>query len=180
MTEPLGEGHVLNDALRSAQELISEHNDNLESAEYPKQSEADRNIALEKELSQLNRINDTLDSVLESIIVTNANIERIITSSEQSNKLIETWAKILSQNKHTFELLEDDSWQGASRDIDTWNSKLMELTDLQKKQKEIQEKLGREKDQELKQEQLAQAKKRERQEMLQRRVYGRRSTIRKQ
>ncbi|KAH3672385.1 hypothetical protein WICMUC_004221 [Wickerhamomyces mucosus] len=134
-----------------------------------------RQIALEKELTELETINSTIENIIESIEVTEDNFNRIINTSQSTNKLLDIWIKILSQTSHTNSILSDVKWKGLTNNELEYEKnleKLQKLTELVEQKRARKEKEENEiKRQKLEREQKLKVRK----EAMERRVYGRKS-----
>lgn len=142
-------------------------------------SNQQRDVALKRELEQLQMITNSIDKVYTSLKSSNENVSRIISSSYNSNKLVDVWIKILSQNRYTSDLLSDESWEGQSKDESLWESKLQNLQKLQTQQEEIRKKRRLEEESAKRRNKLRVDKEKERREVVNRRVYGSRGNVRK-
>lgn len=164
-----------------SKELASSLND-LQFAlrqEHDSADDQQRDVALKRELHQLRMITTSIDKVYTSVKSTNENVSRIISSSYNSNKLVDVWIKILSQNRYTSDLLSDESWEGQSKDESLWESKLQTLQKLQAQQDDIRKKRKAEEESTKRKNQLKVTKENERREIMNRRVYGARGNGRK-
>ncbi|CEP24678.1 unnamed protein product [Cyberlindnera jadinii] len=132
--------------------------------------------ALEKELEQLDAINESIESLIDSMQLTSGNLETILTTSTSTNALLDLWIKILSQTSYTANLLSDKNWKGLTRNEEEYQQQLKRFEVLNKRYNA--EKLKREQEQEAEREKRLQSeqRKKEREETLRRRVYGSRSS----
>ena len=132
--------------------------------------------ALEKELEQLDAINESIESLIDSMQLTSGNLETILTTSTSTNALLDLWIKILSQTSYTENLLSDKNWKGLTRNEEEYQQQLKRFEVLNKRYNA--EKLKREQEQEAEREKRLQSeqRKKEREETLRRRVYGSRSS----
>ncbi|KAG7694631.1 hypothetical protein KL930_003951 [Ogataea haglerorum] len=110
-------------ALNSLEEVIT-------SPARPHQK--DRDAAIHAELEKLQKINGAIEQSRISIQESTNYIKRIKESTVKANELIHIWSKILSQNKHTAELLADPQnvWQGASHEDEKVQEKMAEYEEL--------------------------------------------------
>ncbi|KAH3659409.1 hypothetical protein OGATHE_006293 [Ogataea polymorpha] len=110
-------------ALNSLEEVITSP---------PRSHEKDRETAIRAELEKLQKINGAIDQSRISIQESTNYIKRIKESTIKANELIHIWSKILSQNKHTAELLADphNVWQGASHEDEKVQDKMAEYEEL--------------------------------------------------
>ena len=136
--------------------------------------------ALEKELEQLDAINESIESLIDSMQLTSGNLETILTTSTSTNALLDLWIKILSQTSYTENLLSDKNWKGLTRNEEEYQQQLKRFEVLNKRYNA--EKLKREQEQEAEREKRLQSeqRKKEREETLRRRVYGSRSSTTRQ
>lgn len=136
--------------------------------------------ALEKELEQLDAINESIESLIDSMQLTSGNLETILTTSTSTNALLDLWIKILSQTSYTANLLSDKNWKGLTRNEEEYQQQLKRFEVLNKRYNA--EKLKREQEQEAEREKRLQSeqRKKEREETLRRRVYGSRSSTTRQ
>lgn len=136
--------------------------------------------ALEKELEQLDAINESIESLIDSMQLTSGNLETILTTSTSTNALLDLWIKILSQTSYTSNLLSDKNWKGLTRNEEEYQQQLKRFEVLNKRYNA--EKLKREQEQEAEREKRLQSeqRKKEREETLRRRVYGSRSSTARQ
>ncbi|KAG7823072.1 hypothetical protein KL909_003675 [Ogataea angusta] len=110
-------------ALNSLEEVVT-------SPSRPHQK--DRETAIRAELEKLQKINGAIEQSRISIQESTNYIKRIKESTVKANELIHIWSKILSQNKHTAELLADPQnvWQGASYEDEKVQDKMAEYEEL--------------------------------------------------
>ncbi|KAG7890375.1 hypothetical protein KL907_003661 [Ogataea polymorpha] len=110
-------------ALNSLEEVITSP---------PQSHEKDRETAIRAELEKLQKINGAIEQSRISIQESTNYIKRIKESTIKANELIHIWSKILSQNKHTAELLADphNVWQGASHEDEKVQDKMAEYEEL--------------------------------------------------
>ena len=91
-----------------------------------------RQIALENELKQLNHINMIISDLIGSIKITKNNITRTNEATENTDKLVNQWIRILSQSQYTSETLQNPHWNGASEfdeeEIELKSAEEQELT----------------------------------------------------
>lgn len=106
-----------------------------------------RQATLERELDQLNDLNNMADHLLETIKKTQQNIASSKSATDSTSALLENWIKILNQSKFVADLLEDPSWKGAvdvesSQGLDSEEAKLnSELQALEKENSILQRRL---------------------------------------
>lgn len=156
--------------LESAQKVIEETKDQT------RLTGALRVKALERELDQLNRINDVIDNVIISMEASSSNIDIVLSTTESSNKLLDLWIKILSQTSYTNSILSDKNWKGITKSEENYQSQLKKLDELQKRYNIEKQKRDLEKES-LNQKRIAQERRaKEREESLRRRVYGNNSS----
>ncbi|CUM52786.1 uncharacterized protein AC631_03037 [Debaryomyces fabryi] len=77
-------------------------------------SSSKRQIALEKELQQLTAINTSVATMIEAIRSTQTNIMKTQESTENTDKLLNQWIRILSQTNFTNEILQNPHWNGST------------------------------------------------------------------
>lgn len=77
-------------------------------------SSSKRQIALEKELQQLTAINASVATMIEAIRSTQTNIMKTQESTENTDKLLNQWIRILSQTNFTNEILQNPHWNGST------------------------------------------------------------------
>ncbi|KAH3663367.1 hypothetical protein OGAPHI_005357 [Ogataea philodendri] len=94
--------------------------------------EKDRDAAIRTELDKLAKINAAFEQSSISIRESTNYIRRIKESTVKANELIQIWGKILSQNKHTAQLLSDpeNTWNGASHQDEKVADKLAQYEEL--------------------------------------------------
>ncbi|KAK6463617.1 DASH complex subunit Duo1-domain-containing protein [Scheffersomyces coipomensis] len=78
-----------------------------------------RQLALERELAQLNRINSTIANLIQTIKFTNNNINKLNDASESTHTLLDQWIRILSQTNFTHDVINDKVWKGVTPKGDT-------------------------------------------------------------
>ncbi|KAF5112800.1 hypothetical protein DV454_003988 [Geotrichum candidum] len=73
---------------------------------------------LEQELEQIRQVNDVTEGVIESLKVTELNLDvrNVLMGAQNADKLLDKWVRILSQTEHTQRLLFNKGWHGATRD----------------------------------------------------------------
>ncbi|ABN68000.1 predicted protein [Scheffersomyces stipitis CBS 6054] len=71
-----------------------------------------RQVALERELAQLIRINSTVANLIETIKYTHSNIAKINESGNSTHTLLDQWVRILSQTNFTHDIINDRTWNG--------------------------------------------------------------------
>lgn len=69
-------------------------------------------VALEKELEQLVSINEAVGAIIKTIKKTQGNLKKIDESTENADKLLTQWIRILSQANFTKETLQNPHWNG--------------------------------------------------------------------
>lgn len=77
-------------------------------------SSSKRQLALEKELQQLTKINETVSTMIQAIRSTQTNIMKTQDSTENTDKLLNQWIRILSQTNFTNEILQNPHWNGLT------------------------------------------------------------------
>jgi hypothetical protein len=135
--------------------------------------EEDRQQLLQAELDQIRQTNDVIEGMIESIEKTSSHLDVVLTTTQNVDKLLDMWTRILSQTEHTQRLLFNHSWQGLARD-DELHEQRQEM--LQRKLEVERQELERKKkleEQRLKKEQELAEKRRQKEETMQRRIYGR-------
>jgi hypothetical protein len=129
---------------------------------------SERQAALESELDRVSRLNDVLRSVIKAIDTAQGNVQQIIQTAQDTDKVLDRWVAIMSQTEHTYQLLRNPQWQGASKDLEVQAEKArqreLERQRQQQLQREAEERALREAEQ--------QKIKRERDEVRNRRIYG--------
>lgn len=159
---------ALSNGLNSLQ--VSNSND-----AYNGLTEEEREQTLIAELDQVRQVNDVMEGVLESIDTAEVNLETVLTTTKNANKVLDTWVSILSQTEHTKNLLFNEQWHGATKDDELQQEREVALQ--QKREKERQERERKQREQEVarkKQHELDE-RKRLKNEAMQRRIYGRRA-----
>lgn len=98
-----------------------------------------RQLALEKELKQLELINSTVSSLLSTIQTTKVNIQKTNQTTENTDKLLDKWIKILSQTHFTQNIILKPHWTGISGTSDEeLNKKIAEENQLIKDLEELE------------------------------------------
>ncbi|CUM67219.1 uncharacterized protein PRCAT00004912001 [Priceomyces carsonii] len=77
-------------------------------------SSNNRQLALERELSQLSKINDTVSNLIDAIKTTSSNIQQTNRATQNTKTLLNQWIRILSQANFTNEIINDDNWNGKN------------------------------------------------------------------
>lgn len=97
---------------------------------------------LTAELGRARGLNLVLESVIESLEVTNQDVKAIVESSQDANALLDKWNQLISQTEHTQRLLSDENWQGLTKDDEILEQHRRERARLQEIQqrKEAEEK----------------------------------------
>ncbi|KAK6459377.1 DASH complex subunit Duo1-domain-containing protein [Scheffersomyces xylosifermentans] len=92
-----------------------------------------RQIALERELTQLTRINSTIANLIETVKFTNSNIAKINESGNNTHTLLDQWIRILSQTNFTHDIINDPNWNGVEdqQDDDTVERELAQKSALE-------------------------------------------------
>ncbi|KAK6199413.1 DASH complex subunit Duo1-domain-containing protein [Scheffersomyces amazonensis] len=94
---------------------MSDHISNPPSSSSRSQSTSsttNRQLALERELAQLNRINSTMANLIQTIKFTNGNIAKLNDASGSTHVLLDQWIRILSQTNFTHDVINDKVWKG--------------------------------------------------------------------
>lgn len=82
-------------------------------------ADSDRAMVLEREFNQVRQVNQVLEGVIESLNITETNLETVLTATQNADRLLSNWISILSQTHHTRSLLLDsDHWSGLTNDIE--------------------------------------------------------------
>lgn len=78
---------------------------------------SDTQLALEKELEQVKRINQVVGRLINTIQVTGTNIQKTNEASQNTSILLNQWIRILSQTNFTNEIINNEVWNGKNIDI---------------------------------------------------------------
>lgn len=74
---------------------------------------AKRQLALEKEYQQLLKVNDTMDTLINTIQKSQVDITKTKNSANHTTILLEKWIQILSQTEFTNKVLNNPKWDGT-------------------------------------------------------------------
>ncbi|KAK9462123.1 DASH complex subunit Duo1-domain-containing protein [Lipomyces oligophaga] len=132
----------------------------------------DVNQELERELQQVRAVNQSISSVVDSISISELNLEKVVKSTLNVDELLNRYISILSQTNHTKRLILDESWRGSTVDDAAHRARLQELQQSAEELRKLKEaKLLQAEAAEKKRLELVEAK-RKRDEILQKRIYG--------
>lgn len=90
-----------------------------------------RQQALEEELAHVSNLNTMVDSLLQSIRLTQANITKSKNAADNSSVLLEDWIKILNQTRFATAALQDPSWEGPNDTEDSQEQPLSQEAALE-------------------------------------------------
>lgn len=77
-----------------------------------------RQLALEKELSQVKSLNRTIDILIESVASAKLNIAETKSATDSAGALLEDWIKILNQTAFVRNALQDARWKGLNEEAE--------------------------------------------------------------
>ncbi|CAK7891475.1 hypothetical protein CAAN1_01S05314 [[Candida] anglica] len=120
------------------------------------ESKSKRQLALEKELAQLTDINNTVATLISTIQTTKSNISKTNNTTQNTDKLLDKWIKILSQTHFTQEIISKTHWSGTSGvsdeeleiKIEEERELVKNLQELENENQELEEKIRRKEEQE--------------------------------
>ncbi|ANB15402.1 DASH complex subunit DUO1 [Sugiyamaella lignohabitans] len=135
----------------------------------------ERQTALNAELDQVRQINGLVQDVLQSVNHTNSNLESALISSTNSNQLLDMWVRILSQTEHTQRLLSNRNWQGQTKDEQLIAERALEKARQEELERQKREQLRQLELENQRREQILAEKRRAKEELLQKRIYGKRA-----
>ncbi|CAN6672180.1 hypothetical protein TRVA0_045S01244 [Trichomonascus vanleenenianus] len=147
-----------------------------ETTEALASNSGDRNRILEAELEQVRQVNDVMEGVIESIETAELNLGTVLQTAKNADKLLDMWIKIMSQTEHTQKLLFTPQWQGSTKDDELQHEREIILAQKREQQRLEQERKRKEEELRAKKAQEAAERKKQRDEIMRRRVYGRRAT----
>ncbi|PVH21585.1 hypothetical protein CXQ85_000567 [Candidozyma haemuli] len=77
-----------------------------------------RQLALEKELQQVRSLNNTIDTLLETVSNAQNNIAETKSATDSAGALLEDWIRILNQTAFVRNALQDTRWKGSNEETD--------------------------------------------------------------
>jgi hypothetical protein len=83
----------------------------------PRTDEESRQASLKQELESIQKINEVIEGVIDSLEKAKENVNTVKTTVNSASSLLETWTRILSQAEHNQRLILNPAWQGASQDM---------------------------------------------------------------
>lgn len=86
--------------------------------------------SLQRELNQLQSINDVIGSTIKAVQAASSQVECLRKSTSNSQQLIQIWSSLVSQNKHVSDMMSSTDKQGWQR-----SDQLNEI--LKQKQKQL-------------------------------------------
>lgn len=83
-----------------------------------------RQLALERELAQLTRINSTVANLIQTIKFTNTSVDKMNDSSNNTHILLDQWIRILSQTNYTNSIIDNRNWHGieSNKEVEDENN----------------------------------------------------------
>lgn len=103
-----------------------------------------RDLALERELDQLTHANNTIARLINSIQTTLNNVQRMNSSANNTDALLDQWVRILSQTQFTSQIINDQRWDGSKEEKEEVVDEVKlvkELEDVEKENKELEDKI---------------------------------------
>ncbi|KAA8916553.1 hypothetical protein TRICI_001307 [Trichomonascus ciferrii] len=134
----------------------------------------ERQQTLEAELEQVRQTNDVMDGVNEAIEKAENDLDVVLNTVQNTDKLLDMWVKILSQTEHTQKLLFDSNWQGLTRDDELQAEREAALARKREQERILQEKRQQQDAIRRKKEEEMNERRRLKEETMQRRIYGKR------
>ncbi|KAM9902759.1 hypothetical protein OXX69_008180 [Metschnikowia pulcherrima] len=77
-----------------------------------------RELSLERELEQLNALNQSVDSLLSAVTRVSENVNAAKSSTDNSAALLEDWISILNQTRFANNALRNPQWKGTLDDTE--------------------------------------------------------------
>jgi hypothetical protein len=109
----------------------------------PRVDEDSREASLKQELESIQKINEVIEGVIDSLEKAKENVNTVKTTVNSASSLLETWTRILSQAEHNQRLILNPAWQGASQDlVDIEHEQSRKVQEAHRRQ--IEEQLRRE------------------------------------
>ncbi|OWB59739.1 hypothetical protein B5S29_g602 [[Candida] boidinii] len=130
------------------------------------------------ELNKLKKINKTMELLNGSFDNTIKNINKMKTTCNNTNQLIDLWSRILMQNKNTRDLINDLDWEGSTKFDDLFLQKFKKIEELNNYLNDLKSKSENLKSNNNNLKKLNEKKLNEKNEILKRRIYGTRNTRR--
>ncbi|GMF26213.1 unnamed protein product [[Candida] boidinii] len=130
------------------------------------------------ELNKLKKINQTMELLNSSFDNTIKNINKMKTTCNNTNQLIDLWSRILMQNKNTRDLINDLHWEGSTKFDDLFLQKFKKIEELNSYLNDLKSKSENLKSNNSNLKRLNEKKLNEKNEILKRRIYGSRNTRR--
>ncbi|KAK7203333.1 DASH complex subunit Duo1-domain-containing protein [Myxozyma melibiosi] len=124
------------------------------------------------ELEQVKAMNASIDTVLDSIRVAESNLDRVTRTTRNVDSLLDLWIRILSQTEHTQRLVFDSEWEGATKDEQLHQARLIALAAQQAQARANAERRAQEAALANQKKKEAEELKRRRDAVLQKRIYG--------
>ncbi|GME73275.1 unnamed protein product [[Candida] boidinii] len=106
------------------------------------------------------------------------NINKMKTTCNNTNQLIDLWSRILMQNKNTRDLINDLHWEGSTKFDDLFLQKFKKIEELNSYLNDLKSKSENLKSNNSNLKRLNEKKLNEKNEILKRRIYGSRNTRR--
>ncbi|CDS09402.1 hypothetical protein LRAMOSA10762 [Lichtheimia ramosa] len=72
------------------------------------------NIQRQREYENICKLNEAMETVIDNFSQTSESIQNFSHTVDQTERLLDLWASMLSQSEHTRQLLENERWQGSS------------------------------------------------------------------
>lgn len=132
---------------------------------------SERQTALENELDRVARLNDVLRSVIRAVDTAGHNIEQTRQAADNTHQVLDRWIAVMSQTDHTYRLLRNPAWPGASKDLEVQAERARQ----RELERQRQEQARREAEERARQEAERERLRREKEEVRNRRIYGQRA-----
>ncbi|KAJ8100865.1 DASH complex subunit Duo1-domain-containing protein [Lipomyces tetrasporus] len=159
-------------SLHELQISLSEPSATQRLSETADASAASRDDRLYQELEQVRAVNGSIAAVLDSIVVAESNLEKVVATTKNVDSLLNLWTRILSQAEHTQRLVFDPKWEGATKDEQLRQQRLAAIAAQQAQAKAQAEKRAQEMAAASQRRKDAEEQKRKRDATLQKRIYG--------
>ncbi|ODQ67831.1 hypothetical protein NADFUDRAFT_39246 [Nadsonia fulvescens var. elongata DSM 6958] len=166
-------GDKLSSTLSSVKGLVK--NVNEEHTKDPLTSEQ-RDAVLQRELQRVKQINQVIGGVIDSLHVTNDNLNTVAKGVMNADTQLDIWVDIMSKTEHIQNLMFREDWQGTSRDETLWRQKQEALKRKEEERRLEALRKQKQEEQRLKRLQEAEEAKRQKDEALRRIVYGKRGS----
>lgn len=99
-----------------------------------------REAALRDELRAIQKINEVIEGLLDSLDRAKGNMQTVSRTVDSASTLLNTWTRILSQTEHNQRLILDRNWQGASQDvIDMEHEEVLRKQEAERRERELQQ-----------------------------------------